>query len=337
MNTFNANEILSAAPDMVALAFGNKANKPHPLASEISLKNIAYVMGEKVRARQSYENDMTVMARGMGTNDFAKLLADGAQQATIAAFEGQADYSAFTSVIDVKDFQPSEIPAMDNDLSLQPLGELAEIQRGFAFAATGGATVSLTTYARAVSISRQLIFNDQIGALTTIFKTIGTNGARLEARLVAEALEANANLDDGQPVFAAEFGNLLASDLATGLGAGIAALRTQLTSAGERADLRARHLVVEPVLEYTARNLVLNSGLDVTVTTLANLPTGRWFLMADPKVCPTVCTLRLNGAKTPVRVEQKRRDFGFDGAQVKVTADVGASLLRRVGIVRGGA
>ena len=50
----------------------------------------------------------------------------------------------------------------------------------------------------------------------------------------------------------------------------------------------------------------------------------------------TIGVLRLHGAKTPLRVEQKRRPFEIDGAAVKVVADLGACLLSRTGIVRGG-
>lgn len=334
---FNALEVISAAPDAVAMACGTQLARPHPLASVIGLRAIAHALGEQARKPQSYEHDLAIVARGIGTSDFSRLLASGVQNATIAAYTQQAEHNVFVAPLEVMDFMPSEIPALDADFSLEPLAEHGEIQKGYAFLTAGAQQVSLMTFGRAVNVSREIVINDRLHALAQIFTNLGTSAARLESRLVAAALEANPTLDDGAVVFHADNSNVVADGLASGLGAAIALLRTQPTAAGQRADLRAKNLVVAPDLELTARSLVIDSGLDMTVSVLANLPAARWYVMADQTVCPTIATLRLAGAKTPVRVEQKKRQMNFDGVAVKVVADLGATLLRRVGIVRGGA
>ena len=113
-------------------------------------------------------------------------------------------------------------------------------------------------------------------------------------------------------------------------------LRKQKTVAGQLADLAARHLVVDPGAELTARQLVREAGLDITVTTLAHLPAGRWYLLAAPETHPVVGTLRLWDSKKPIRLEWGHPPKNFDGAILSATADLGAVLLRRTGIVRGG-
>ena len=217
------------------------------------------------------------------------------------------------------------------------MGENAEITQGYAFLTAGAAQVRLNTFGRAIVISREAIINDQTDAIGKIFASLGLSGARLEARLVAAALESNPMLDDGAVVFDASRQNILNGNL-TGpnLGFAMALLRNQTTAAGNKADLAAKHLIVSPEQEFMARQLILESGLDVQVSVLAYLPAGRWYLTADPAISPTIAVLRLLGAKTPVRVEQKRRPFEIDGAAVKVVADLGACLLSRTGIVRGG-
>ena len=335
---FNPREVLAAARDAVAMAVGARVDQPHPLAEGLTLRKIAVACGEISKPRMSFENDLAVMGRGMATSDFAKILADGVAQITIATYGSQAEHNAFTDTVEVANFKPAALPALDGDMSLEPLGENAEIQRGYAFLAAGAAReVSLTTFARAVVISRESIINDELGGISKVLATLGASAARLESRMVSDALEENPALDDGREVFHADHMNVVAAALdAIGLGQAMALLRTQPTSAGLRADLRARHLVVAPDLEYVANRLIVESSLDVKVSSLANLPNGRWFLMADKVGCPTVATLRLQGAKLPVRVESRRGPIKADGAGVRVIADLGACMLRRTGIVRGG-
>jgi hypothetical protein len=334
---FNSKEIQAAAVDAVALATGQQVKAPHPLAAEIGLRDIAFACGDLARKCSPGTHDLAIVGYGMGTADFSALLAKGASAATINSYAAQAEHSKFCSRLEVIDFQPSELPALDADLGLEPLLEGAKITQGLAFLSAGSTAVQLITYAKAIGVSRELIINNRTFALGHIFAGLGASAARTEARLVAACLEANQTLDDGNVVFDAAYGNVLPQALSTlNLGAAMALLRNQLTSAGQRADYRARHLVVASDLEFVAHTLVVDSGIDLTVSTLADLPDGRWYLTADPAICPTIATLVLQSAKVPVRVEAKRRPINLDGAAVQVVADLGATLLRRVGIIRGG-
>jgi hypothetical protein len=334
---FNSKEIQAAAVDAVALATGQQVKAPHPLAAEIGLRDIAYACGDLGRKLHSDTGELSIVGFGMGTSDFSALLAKGVQTATINAYAQQAEHSKFCARLECVDFQPSEAPALDADLSLEPLSEGAKITKGHAFLSAGSTSVQLTTYARAVLLSRELIINNRTYALGQIFGTLGASAARAESRMVAACLEANQVLDDGNVVFDAAYGNVLPWALSTtNLGAAMALLRNQLTAAGQRADYRAKHLIVSSDMEYVALTLVNDSGIDLTVSVLADLPDGRWFVTADPAICPTISTLVLAGSKVPVRVEAKRRPINVDGATVQVVADLGATLLRRVGIIKCG-
>lgn len=334
---FNSKEIKAAATDAVALAIGQQIKAPHPLAHEIGLRDIAYACGDLARKFHDDAGVLSIVGFGMGTSDFSTLLAKGVQNATINAYAQQAEHSRFCARLEVIDFKPSEAPALDADLSLEPLLEGAQITKGYAFLSAGSASVQLTTYARAVLLSRELIINNRTYALGQIFANLGTAAARAESRLVAACLEANQTLDDGNVVFDAAYGNVLPVALSpAGLGEAMALMRNQLTSAGQRADYRAKHLIVSSEQEYTALQLVNDSGIDLTVSVLADLPDTRWFVTADPTICPTISTLVLAGSKVPVRVEAKRRPINADGACVQVVADLGATLLRRTGIIKCG-
>lgn len=337
ISQFNPKEVLAAAGDAVALRVGASLTHPHPLASNLTLRQIAFAAGTQARTRKDWETDMAVVATGMGTMDFSRVLAEGLAQLTIKTYSAQAEHLRFCAVQSVQNFHPAELPALDADISLEPLAENAEISRGYAFLTAGAAQVRLTTYGRAIGISREAIINDQTDAIGKIFASLGLSGARLEARLVATALESNPVLDDGAAVFHADHQNIINTTTNPfDLGLAMTMLRTQITAAGNKADLAAKHLIVCPELEYTARKLVQDGGLAIEVSTLAYLPSGRWYVTADPAISPTIGVLRLLGAKTPMRVEQKRRPFELDGAAVRVVADLGACLLSRTGIVRGG-
>lgn len=339
---FNPREILAAAADTIALGAGARPTRPHPLAHELGLRDIAYACGILDRQRGSFETDQAVVGRGMGTSDFSRVLADGVRSVTIATYGAQAEHLAFAVPQEVSNFHPVNIPSLEADVDLEPLKEGASIEVFTALLSGGAREVRLTTYARAIRIGREAIINNQVTDIGRLFGSIGGSGARLEARMVAAAMEANAVLDDDDVVFDAKYSNILgtvedpATLIPSNLGLAMSLLRTQPTASGQRADLRAKNLVVEPALEFAARAMVRDAGLDVTVSVLSDLPAGRWYLLADPATCPTVGVLRLQGAKTPLRIEQKRRTIEFDGARVSATADLGACMLRRIGIVRAG-
>lgn len=334
---FNSREVMSAAPDAIAMGTGASVNRPHPLASELTLRKIAYACGVNVRRPQPHDTPMSVAATGMGTADFSRIVADGVRAVTLQSYAMQADHLTYVTPFEVNNFLPGQIPALDSDLKLEPISEDAEIQQGVALVEGGAQSVKLTTFARAIGISREAIINDSTAALGRVFAELGASAGRTEARLLAKALEANQVLDDGAVTFDPAYSNVVAD--AFGWGALVTAttlLRTQMTQAGQRADLKARFLVVAPDLELPAQSVVTEAGLDIKVFSLANLSSGRWFLLADPLACPAVGVLRLAGAKSPIRVEQRKRPAQMDGACVQVTADLGAFVLRRTGIVRGG-
>lgn len=334
--TIKPAEVLAAAPDAFALKLGATRSRPHPLAAELSSRDIAYAIGAQVRKPTPEETPVVVAARGWRSPVFAALVAEGVKHITVATFDDAArEHLAFTAETFVNGFQPEGVAALDGDLDLQLLSnEFQTIERGTAFTATGGTVVQLLTYAKIIGISRQTIINDDLGALKTIFAAVGAHAAQREAAIIASTLSGNPDMDDNAPMFDAA--NTVAAALdGTALGTALGMLRNQKSAAGNALNLRAAHLVVAPELEYAARKAVLDGGLNIKVAALAGLPAARWFVLADPAVHPVLAHLRLAGSRGPIRIEHKAPD-SYDGTAVRVTADVGAAFLRRTGIVKGG-
>jgi len=207
--------------------------------------------------------------------------------------------------------------------------------------AAGREGIVLVRYGRIVKFSRHLLIADEWDLIAMQLATVGPNAARLQAAHVAAALEENPTLDDGGPVFHADYGNVHTSNVSpdpAGLGVAMKALRTQKI-AGRDVNLELAHLAVAPDLEMQAIATLHNAGLAsrITVTVMPELGTGRWFALAEPNLAPTIAVLYLKGdkQKVPVRVEQAKRPPNFDGAAVKITSELGAANGRRVGIFRG--
>lgn len=338
-STFTPGAVMAAAPDAIRQAIGEQVDYPHPLADGLTLRHIAYAAGSRVRPPSENELDISVMGRGMISSEFSAVLADGYTKITRASYDSHAaDHLNFSAVMEVSDFKPVEMVSLDDDgLELEKLGENGRVTRGFAFMASVNQSVRLTTYAKAVLVSRQAIVNDQASAIAQSFTAVGVSAGRIESRLVTAALENPPPLSDGLPIFGPEHVNVIEQPLSgAALGSGMAALRTQPTATGQRSGLSATHIVTSPELEFEARRLIRDAGLDLRVSVLADLPAHRWYLLADPVACPVVALLRLYGTRHPIRVEQRKTPAEVDGTLVQVTADMGACILRRTGIVRGG-
>lgn len=341
---FNPLEVMGAATDSLAMRLGVKVSNPHPIADALTLQDIAYAAGatSKNNMRAAGASDVQVMALGLATGDFSRPLAEAAAQLIVRTYQNQLQHGSFCSEVLIRNFQPATVPAIDADVALEPLADGAEISHSAAVVAAGSSSARLTTFAKIIGISRQALVNDDLEGFARLAVDLGASGARLEARLVAEALESNLLLDDGLTAFdlvGDAHNNVVALTLSgANLGIAMGKLRTQLSASGMRLDLAAKHLVVSAEQEFLARSILADFGLDISVHVLSYLPVGRWFVLADKTIHPTIGTLRLNKDPSPFRaVVQNRRPDKYDGAAVRVIADLGAVLVSRTGIVRGGA
>ncbi len=337
-------EIMAAAADAIALRSGMAPRAPHPLADRISLKQIAHACGVAAPG-VSVTDDRAIQAFGMKTPDFSRALADGVRPATVAAYVGAAEHLAYTARVDVKKFLPEPVGAIESGTWLEPLGEGSEIRQGIislmsltdAERQEEAVMAQITSYGRAMLVTRHLVLSDMVEAIVRSFTEMGASAGRIEARMAAQALESNAPLGDGAVPFDIAYGNYVAEALsAAALGRAMSALRQQKSADGQPMGWRPQHLVVGADLELQASTLVLETGVNLNVTANTWLPTSRWYLMADPALCPVLAVLRLGGAEVPIRVDERTAPMEYDGAGAHVVADLGACLMRRTGIVRGG-
>lgn len=338
----NARDVLAAVPDAVALAMGaHPVRNPHPFAelvAESPLRAAAFAAGQILRPRQPGEVEAAVIGRGVRTQDFASAIAAGVQAEARRRFDLQAQHTGAVSVVEVTRLgEPEPVGAIDLSVPLEDVGGL-EYKTSMG-ALRDGESITLSSLGRLIGITREAVFNDSLGLIEDAIAATGVAAARHEARLVAAALETTGNLvSDGTAVFdAALHGNVSAAGgvlSSATVGDCMRLLRLQLAADGEALNAAAAFLIVSPLNELAAWQIVSYSRLPVEVLVLTGLDPTRFYLVASKDVHRNIAVARLEGAAHPLAVEAVRTPISYDGAILRVRIDTGAAMVGRLGIVR---
>ena len=280
------------------------------------------------------------------TSDFPLLLSAAANKMLLAAYQpAQPTYRTIFLRRDFRDFKPHRHLRIGDFPNLVALNENGEIQAGTM--SESQELVTLTTFARRIRVTRQMLVNDDLGAFTDFAAMIGRRVADFENAtaygLLNTANGAGPTLTTGSTaVFAtaaaranmASAGTVL--DL-TNLALGRAAIMKQKTLDGLPISIGASmRLVVGPNQEMAARQLTVNVA--ATQTSNANIyagfvqplvepliPSNRWYLFSDPLAAPVYVYGYLNGAEGPQVTTGPVS--GVDGVEVSVIFDFGVGAI----------
>jgi phage major head subunit gpT-like protein len=201
-----------------------------------------------------------------------------------------------------------------------------------------GESFKLWTAGRIVSLSRQLIINDQLGLFGDMAGTLGRGAALHEANAVWATLLGNPTLSDGVPLFHANHGNLAAVGSAPtvqALGAARAAMRKQKDRDGTTIlNIVPKFLVIGPDLETATDQLLTQIQAtqvgnavpafirSLTVVVDPRITDYSWYLLADPNRAAVLQHAYLRGQRgiyTDTRV-----GFEVDGVEYKGRLDFSA-------------
>ncbi|TCT08298.1 prohead protease/major capsid protein fusion protein [Aquabacter spiritensis] len=282
-----------------------------------------------------------VIERALSTSDFplilgdtvGRTLRDGYRTATAAVRQlgretTNRDFRAKHRL------QLSEAPTLEKVLEGGEFkyGGLAEAKESY----------KIDTFGRIISITRQSLVNDDLGAFSDLARRMGRAAAAFEAQFLVNLLTGNAGagptLSDGFGLFHANHGNTGTVALSTdSLTAARVAMRRQKGLVAEPIAVTPKSLLVPPELETLAETLVaaitpakvddvnvFTSKLSVVVESrLAD--TGRWYLVADPAEVDGLEYAYLEGEPGPQIDTQA--GFDVDGVKVKVRLDFGAGFV----------
>lgn len=289
------------------------------------------------------------------TSDFPALMANALGRRLRASYEEhQPTYRQWARrAPNAPNFKAIDVVQMSAMPDLMKVNEGGEFRYGTFL--DGKVSYGITTYGRIVTLSRQLIINDDLNALDRILTGFAASAARLENRTVYAQLTANAALPDGIPLFDAAHGNLgaAAAISATSLGAGRTRMRKQKGQQNELLNLAPEHLIVPSDIEqlayqFTSSQFVPARSADVNEfrtggrtalnpivePLLDETSTSAWYLAASNSQVDTVEYAYLEGAEG-VQLSN-RMGFTVDGVDIKASLDFAAAVIDHRGLDRTG-
>lgn len=336
----------AAAVDALLIRGGIKLKTPHPAARDFR----GYSVVDLARARLSQFGKSTngmsraeVIQAALTTSDLPDLLANVASKSVMNGFSADhaVTHTVWTHQSTLQDFKAAKRVALSEAPGLLEVKERGEFLDGSLSDAVE--PIALKTYGRIVSLSRQMLVNDDLGELTAVPQAMGMAARRTESDIVYTLLVSNPTMRDSVALFHANHGNLASSGLApsvTTLGAARAAMKRQRGLAGESfLNIEPRFLIVPVELEtntFALTAAITPFSVDEAVPewikqlTIISDPrldensTTAWYLAADPMLHSTIDVAHLDGE--PVFLDQKN-GFASDDLRLKVRLDVGAAAV----------
>lgn len=289
----------------------------------------------------------------MGTSDFPLLLANTANKALRAAYEAApSTWQTWAKQGEVSDFKSN------SRLQLGSFNSLAVIPEGAEYKATSmseeGETIQAQTKGRYISLTRQMIINDDLGAFNDRAARLGFAARRTVNEDVYAKLAANPTMSDTGALF-----NSTAVTTAGGhanLAGSGAAISVATIAAGEAAMALQKDKDLKTTLNLSPRFILVPRGKRVVAWEILNSPSDpassnankrnyaaslaleiisdaeldkasatAWYLATDPMVAPLIEVAFLNGSDTPYTEEDV--DFFTDAMLMKVRLDYGVAAI----------
>jgi HK97 family phage prohead protease len=208
-------------------------------------------------------------------------------------------------------------------------------------------TNSLSTFGSIIPFTRQMLINDDLGALADFSRRMGIAAREFENAQMVSALTANPIMGDGLALFVAGHNNLDAASApsVTSLNAGRVRMRKQTSANGMPVSAQPRFLIVPPEYETIGEQLLttLAATAVVDVNPFAKLTllveprltnATQWYLAADPANIDGLEYAYLEGA--PGAQVETSIGFEVDSIMMKVRVDFGAAFIDHRGWYRNG-
>ncbi|MFZ6819844.1 prohead protease/major capsid protein fusion protein [Undibacterium sp. Ji22W] len=285
---------------------------------------------------------MSDVTRALGTTDLPLIFGGVITRTMRGAYAGAPKtFTRWAKKGTLSDFRPVTRVAFDAATRLEKINQDGEYKYGTLM--EGGEVIQLATYGKIVPFTRQMIINDDLSALQRMPQFFGRSAANMESDIVYGILTANAALSDGKALFHADHNNLAAAGAKItidSLSAGRAAMRTQVSPAGEPMNGAPKFLLAPAALETTAAQYTSNAytptksadqnvfqGLlePVIESRLDAASTTAWYLIGDAGACDTVEYCYLDGEEG--LFTEQSVDFDSDGLKVKGRIDFAAKAI----------
>ena len=325
---------------------------------------------ETIRAA-IHQSELDIRAEGGGfsTVSLSGILSNLLNKSLLQAFLAVPTASdQFCGAQDLNDFKLHTRYRMSMAGTLVKVGPTGELQD----TTLGNEqwTNQLDTYGRTITLSRQMMINDDLNAFTDIPKMLGRQSALSIEEAVFTVLLANANASDGNAFFSAAHNNYQSGANSalgiTGLTNAITQFLKQTDAQGKPIVLNPTALLVPPELLPLAEQLYKNQNLvALNVSTsgasklvpaenpfmnryrpvmspylsnaiVAGSSTTGWYLLADPADVPLISVGYLKGQRTPT-IDQGVPDANILGFRYRCYFDFGIGAVDwRAGVFNAG-
>ena len=254
-------------------------------------------------ASEYFEGSMT-------TSDLPNILANVANKTLRQAYEAAPrTFVPFCRQVTAADFKPVNRIQLSDIAALQKTNENGEFVR--IYLGDSKESYALTTWGGIVPITRKVVLNDDLQALTRIPAGLGIAAATLESDAVWAVITANANMADGVPLFHATHKNLTGVNALTAVANITAArkvMRKQTAPKGTILNLIPRYLIIPAALEGIAVQITNPINLAATASSadvpafvramvpiveprldaVANYGDTNWYTAANPSSIDTI-------------------------------------------------
>lgn len=290
----------------------------------------------------------TLVTRALHTtSDFPLILGDAVNRELRRAYQSPVSGARLLArQTTARDFRAKRRALLGEGPALEKVPEGGEFKHGTIDEAAE--TYAVATFGKIISISRQALVNDDLGAFTTIPAAMGTAALNFEAAQLVAKIEANPALSDGIAVFhAASHGNAAsaAATIADDLNGARVAMRRKTGLNGGPIEVAPRFVLVPPELETAMQKALaaiqaastddVNPFSTLTLVVDPRLTSETtWYVVADPQTVDGLEYAYLEGAPGP-QIET-RAGFEVDGVQTRVRLDFGCGWVDHRGWYRVG-
>lgn len=301
----------------------------------------AHTIGYRRRSNFFSANDsLGILERAFQTtSDFPSIFQNALNKALLARYElFMPTYREIAAERQFKDFRPHPQVRAGDFPTLQEVKETGELQYGST--TDNGEPISVKAYGTVFSITRQMLMNDNLGAIDQILSSAGDMVLVFENTTFYAMFNSNPVLNqDSTAVFAAGHNNLASSGAApsvTTIGAGREALRGMKSPSGNFLNVPPAIILTGPAQETAADQMI--TAITPTLTTSVNPFSGRlrsvsdanigdnsWYLLADPVRLPNFIYGFLAGQAGPRT--RTYEPFGVQGVKVSLEHDFGVGAI----------
>jgi len=281
---------------------------------------------------------------GQTTSDFPILLENVMHRQVLTAFNATPDtWSKFCvtgSVSDFREWQRLRVGAIGDIEAVNEAGEYKQK----AIHDAGKEGVTALRRGNIISITPEVIINDDIGFISSLTTNLGRAAKRTIENKVFALLTANPTMKDGFALFSTDHGNYQGTGAVPSvdsLEAARVAMAQQMDISGnEYLDIRpniwlgplakggdVRVIVGAQYDPDTANKLQRPNKVNGIVQNIVDTPriTGNeWYLFADPTIAPVIEVVFLDGQSEPIVAMEENFTTGGVSYRVELPFGVGA-------------